>query len=61
MKITKSLVAKVKKSNAELWHTAAWHCFQSLPEVEAVNFALGLGEGDVIEEANKYLQAQQTK
>ena len=56
MKITKKMIADVKKSNKKQLHPQAWHDFQSKPEVEAINYALRMQSGgDIKIEAEKYL------
>ena len=46
MNITQKLVKQVKKHNAQKWHDQAWHDFNSLPEVCAVNWAISETKND---------------
>ena len=58
MNITQKLVAEVKRHNKISWHDQAWHDFQALPEVEAINFAIAVKSPDdtafdIVENAKK--------
>jgi hypothetical protein len=61
MKITKSLVKKVIDHNKKSWHDQAWHDFNRLEEVEAINYGISqvvpqwLDLGDIVDKANEYL------
>lgn len=62
MKITQKMVAEVKRSNKLSLHPQAWHDFQGLREVEAVNWAIDKLQGtqptlaDIVAEAKDYLR-----